>query len=743
MEMADLKVIGKPEHHDKQAWHIVTGRLDYAADNLPGKKLFARVLGAPHAHAKITSIDTSRALALDGVEAACTYEDCPVLSDTVLYAGQEIAAVAAVDENIAAQAVQLIDVTYDVLPFVIDPDEAMEPGAPLVGAWPDSNTMPWELDRGDVEAGMAQADVIVEDTLGWTNYWQHSPPQTPTAVCYWTGPDLYVWINSQNPFGQRGAIAGGMGIPLNRVHLISHGTGIGHGDLHFAEWGVVAAVLAKKAGKPVQYAMSRAENYLNRTHQFPVKARIKMGCKNDGTITAIDSTYWADVASNGFPMVGGCNSMLRWAYKCANGKFRGFSVVTNKPRVGYWRCVYDPQSLYIMAIFTDMMAETLGMSPLEFRRKNLITADMPDQDTDRPYASNATRECLEECATASGFAAKWHAPGTKTLTDGRMHGIGISAHVDTHGSLSGPVGAIVNLTRDGKALILDGISRAGGGTNTAHAHIVAETLGMNYDDVLVGDWGNTDVCSDGGGQGGSTRTITTGAAMQMAAEDAREQAFETAADMLGVAAANLEASEGKVFESGNPTNFKTWAEVSAKTRGQLVGRGYTWAKELRRAVAGFAVGTPCEVRATAGGACEVAVDTDTGEVEILNYYSADDMGRAIFYKGSENQIEGGIEIQLQQAFYVQQEVDALTGITLNANLLDHKFPTTLDLHQDRQHAIMVEPDDACGPYGCKGMGEPVVASYGTVAQAIYNAVGVWIKDPPITAQKILKALGKA
>ena len=741
--MADLKVIGKPEHHDKQAWPIVTGRLDYASDVLLGKKLFARVIGSPHAHAKITSIDTSRAEALPGVEAVCTYEDCPVFSDTILYAGQEVGAVAAVDENIAAQAVQLIDVVYDVLPHVVDPDEAMAPGAPLVGTWADSNiSSEWAVDRGDVEAGMLQADVIVEDTLGWTNYFQHSPSQTCTATCYWTGPDLYVWINSQNPFGQRRGIAGSLGIPSHRVHLISHGTGVGHGDLHFNEWGVVAAVLSKKAGKPVQYAMSRAENYLNRTHQFPVKATIKMGCKNDGTITAIDSTYWADVASNGYGMVGGCNSMLRWAYKCANGKFRGFSVVTNKPRVGYWRCVYDPQSLYLMGIFTDMVAERLGMDPLAFRRKNLVTPDLPDQDSGRPYASNAVRECLEECATASGFSAKWHAPGTKTLTDGRMHGIGISAHVDTHGSLSSPVGAIVNLTRDGRALILDGISRAGGGTNTAHAHIVAETLGMNYDDVLTGDWGNIDVCSDGGGQGGSTRTITTGAAMQMAAEDAREQAFTTAADMLGVNVADVDASEGTIFEKGNPANSKTWAEVSAKTYGQVVGRGYTWAKTLRRAVAGFDVGDACEVRATAGAAVEVAVDTDTGEVEILNYYSADDMGRAIFYKGAENQIEGGIEIQCWQAFWAQQEVDALTGITLNADFLG-QYPTTLDLHQDRAHAIMVEPDDACGPYGCKGMGEPVVASYGTVASAVYNAVGVWIKDPPITAAKILKALGKA
>jgi len=740
----DTKVIGNPANHDKQILDILTGRLDFSADILPGKKLFTRFATSPYAHAKITSIDVNGALALDGVEAVTTYEDCPVMSDTILYVGQEVAAVAAVDEAIAAQAVLLIDVTYDELPFVCDPDEAMEPGAPLVGTWPDSNTMPWELLRGDVEVGLAEADIVVEESVGWTSYFQHQNIEPGSSVCYWTGDHLYVWTTSQSPFGQRAQLSGALGIPQNRVHLISHGTGTGNGDKHFCEWATTGAVLAQKAGKPVQVHMSRAEQNLMRTHQFPQKATIKIGVKSDGTITAIDTVWYADVCANGMHMVGGCNDSIRYTWRCPNARFTGFSVVTNKPRVGYWRCVAHPPCNVIMDEVLDIVAERVGMTPLEFRLKNVIDPEEPDQDSGKPTASNGIKEMLEVCASAIGYAGKYHAPGAETMADGRKRGIAIRASADGHGSMSSPVGAIVNLTRDGKALILSGISRAAAGTNTAHAHIVAETLGMNYEDVNVGDWGNTDVCSDGGSQGGSTRTITTGAAFQMAAEDAREQAFTTAADMLGVPATNLEASEGKIFEAGNPSNFKTWAEVSAKTYGQVVGRGYTWPKELRhRSVAGFDIGSPCEVRGGGGGACEVAVDTETGEVEILSYVNTTDFGKAIFYQGGMMQTEGGLEMQIAQALYLEMLVDNSYGATLNPNFLDQKWPTTLDMDHGTYQAILVESDDACGPYGCKGVGEPTITSYGVVNLAVYNATGVWIKETPITPKRMLEALGKA
>jgi xanthine dehydrogenase molybdenum-binding subunit len=390
----------------------------------------------------------------------------------------------------------------------------------------------------------------------------------------------------------------------------------------------------------------------------------------------------------------------------------------------------------------DRLAEKLGMNPLDFRLKNIVTPDMPDQDSGKPLSSNGIRDVLEQLADAIGWYDKWHQPAAKILPDGRLHGIGICAHVDGHGSMMSPVGAIVNLCKDGTALVSDGISRVGGGTNSAHCHIVAETLGMNYEDVFIGEWGNTDVCSDGGTQGGSSRTITAGAAFQMAAGDARSQLFEAAAAMFGVSADELDAAEGRIFVGTNPSNYKTHATVMSMMPNPVIGRGYSWARELRREVAGFPAGTPCEVRCVSGAAVEVAVDIETGEIEILNFINAVDMGRAIFLKGCENQIEGGLEIMIGEALFYEQIIDPLTGATLNIDYIDNKWPTTLDINTEMHKGLIIESIDACGPYGCKGLGEPVVSNYGSIANAVYNAIGKWIGDPPINPQKILKALGK-
>lgn len=739
--MIELSVIGNPANRDKQIVDIVTGRLDYAADNLPGGKLFVRTAGAKHAHARVKSIDTTQAMRLDGVKAVCTFEDCPVFSDVILYYGQEVAAIAAVDEETAARAVELIKVEYEVLTAILDPDEAMKPGAPLAGTFPDRNYYTREETRGNPEQGFAGADVVVEQTLGWTNYFQHGTLETCTAVAFWTGDHLYIRTGSQHPFNQRSMIADAFGMPLNRVHLISHGTGVGHGDKHYRDWSVVAAVLAKKTGRPVQFALSRAENFVNRSHQFPVKAAIKLGATSDGILTAIDSTFYGDACSNGWPLVTEANDVLKFTYRCANGSFKNWTVATNKPKIGYWRCIAHPQATYLAEMMIDMLAEKVGLNPLEFRLRNIVAVDAPDQDSGLPLASNGIRDVLIQLSAAVDWNQNWHKPGLGLLPDGRMHGLGICAHIDPHGTMARPVGAIVTINRDGTAFIMDGISRAGGGTNSAHCHIVAETLGIKYDDVMVGEWGNTDVCIDGGFQGGSTRTITGGAAFYMAAQDAREQLLAAAAALLGVPADDLETSAGLFFQKSKPANFRSHAEVARRATNPIVGRGYTWDKVLQRPLHGFPQGNPCEVRGVSGAVAEVAVDRETGEVEILKLFNAVDAGRAIFRKGCEGQIEGGIELMIGQALFYEQFLDPETGATLNASYLDQKWPTTLDLHSDRHQAIIIESDDACGPYGCKGIGEPSVSNYGAIANAVYNAIGKRIGNPPITPAKIIEALG--
>jgi CO/xanthine dehydrogenase Mo-binding subunit len=745
-----MNVIGQPANKDKQGAKIVTGKWDFSGDLYPGNKLYCRLMSSPYAAAKITSIDTSAAEALDGVAGILTYKNAgklaPMgLSEEIMCAGQEVAVVAATDPSIAEKAILLIDVEYEPLPFVTDPDEAMEPGAPLVYKDGESNVSESELLRGDFEAGFAEADVIFETSVGWTNYFQHNTMESHAAIAWWVGDHLYSQCSSQNVFAAMRAVAGLLEIPYNKHHCVSHGTGCGYGDKHFfgtlilcAEHYYAALLSQMAGGKPVECIYSRHDNFTKASNQFAVKADFKFGAKNDGTLTSIDCTFYGDDCCLGAGFSGGASFPIRATYKCPNGRFKAVGIKTNKPRTGAWRCVADPPGNFLTQVAMDELAYELGMNPLDFRLKNNVTKEMPHQDSGLIYASNGILECTTGPTDAIDFASKWHAPGARTLPDGRMHGVGMTASVDSHGQMSSPVGAIINFTGDGKALISTGITRAGCGTNTAHAHIVAEKLGLPYDDVMIGAQGETDVASDGGGQGGSTRTITVGAAFYKAAEDALEQLYARAQLQEGVPP--FRAEGGKIIDSTGTE----WAFADlVGAGGQLVARGYTWPKQLQRELYGNPIGTPCEVRGVCGAACEVAVDTETGEVEILNYVNTDDVGKAIFYQGCMNQLLGGLEIEIGQGMYFEHIVDKNTGITLNANQLDHKWPTTLDVDGDNWDVIIVETDDACGPYGCKGIGEPTLNSFGCIANAVYNATGVWVKEVPLTPQRLLKALGKA
>jgi 4-hydroxybenzoyl-CoA reductase subunit alpha len=744
--MADeLNVVGKEELKDKQLMDCLIGRLDFSADILPGKKLWARTLQSPYPAAKVISVDTSKAEAVEGVKATCTAADTPGWSDTILYVGQEVAAVAAVDEATAARAVSLIEVEYEPYAWVIDADEAMQPGAPIVGIYPESNVRDpiTEHIRGNFEDGLAASThVINTGPQGWTVNYQHGSIESCTATAWWTGDQLYAQTTSQNAFGHRNTLASRLGMPLNKVHVVSHGTGSGHGDKHSIDWGVTAAVLARKAGMPVCMSLSRSENVTQRTHQFSYKSDITIGCDDNGIIQGIDSQYWGDAYVSGSNRGGGGNDDIRYTYKCDNARYRGTTIVTNKPRSGAWRCVQHPPSAVGMNVAIDMAAYECGDDTLEFRLKNIQPPfpDGRDVDADRPLASNGLADCLTEAADAIGYSSKFHAPGARTLPDGRMHGVGITGHVDGHGGMSSARGMIINLTRDGKALLNAGISRAGGGTNSAFCHIAAEVLGLSYDDVNTGDWGDTDTSTDGGSQGGSKQVITSGASTYMAAMDCRNQLFEAAEGVLGVSKDAMSVGDGKVFETADPSNSASIADVVTENAYTIVGRGYSWGENLAQGT-----GERCEVRGGAATAVEVAVDTETGEIEILDIANAVDAGRAVFRKGTMGQIMGGIALIIGQAMYYEQVHDKNDGRVVNASFIDGKLanPTSLDMHTDRHKGIIVESIDDCGPFGAKGIGEPCLTNYAAIVCAVYNAIGQWCTDSVIHPQKILKALGKA
>jgi CO/xanthine dehydrogenase Mo-binding subunit len=547
----DLKVIGRPENLEYWIEHIVTGKLDYAADHpMPGM-LFSRILCSTKAHAQVTSIDTSKAEALEGVEAVVTYEEHPLWSDSIVYWGAPIAAVAAVDEATAARALGLIDVVYDERPAVFDPLEAAQDGAPLVGIWPDTNTRTAnEVERGDIDGatGFAAADVTIEIDTGPSAYHQHNLIEPDSAIAWWIGDDVYMWYKTQNPYSGRNSAAGALGVAQNKCHLYHHASGAGYGSAGGSNNHITAAVLSRKVGgRPVLMHQTRFETLMHNAHQYESWGHFKIGAKDDGTLTAIDATIWGDCGVSSWAPVSGATQTMQWTYDCPNGNFKNIRILTNTPGCGYWRCVQDPPGQYNWNQAMDEMANALGMNTLEFRLKNLRTQDKPQNDSTRPIASMPTKQMFETLGTMIDFNAKWHAPGTRTLPDGRMHGIAVAGHIDGHGGPSGRRGGTVQLNRDGTCYFNDGIAR-NHPTYVAHAHIIAETLGCRYDQVMIGALGDIDACSDGGMQAGSTCTISQGSALMVAAQDARDQVFERARELLEVApGTELEAAEGEIW----------------------------------------------------------------------------------------------------------------------------------------------------------------------------------------------------
>ncbi len=731
------KLIGNKAVNRVLARRMVTGKWDYAADHrLPGM-LYARLKLSPHPHAKITSIDTSKAERLPGVKAIITYQDHKIMSQEVLFVGHEVAAVAATDPHIAEEALGLIDVKYEVLPFFLDTEKAMESGAPRTGIFATNVLPPTEMKRGDINKGLSEAEVTVEDTIGWTTYFLNPYLETRSCTASWIGDYLTCWTSAQNPFNQRAQLATELKLPLNMVRVISHGTGGGYGDKHFSVHNVMAALLAKKAGAPVQLHLSREENYGNAAHQFRQKAKVRIGAKKDGTLTAIDYDMiaeWCGVAPFA-PFGADGLSPIRVTLKSPNGRFKLTTVGVNKPSSGAYRDVGQPSGAFIMNIMMWQLAGKLGMDPLDLYLKNIQRVGAKDQDSGLPIASLALAECLEKSAEAFGWKQKYHPPGAKKLPNGRLHGVGFSGIVNNKGSLSAGSGTVVFFTPDGTCNLATGLSSSNGGSTTALAIIVAETLGLaSVDNVQVANPGDTATNQDSGGEGGSTRVITAGSGALVAALDARKQLFDIAADMLQVKADQLQASDGVITVTGQPGKTLKIEEAAAKANSVLnapiIGRGN------RARPPGWDMKTACASFA------EIEVDPETGKIFVKNMVNACDVGRAIHWKGTENQIEGGTIQRLAQGLALEQILDNATGQTLNPFFHENKHLTILDLPETNV-PIIIESIDPIGPYGAKGVGEPCVTNQSPALHAaFYNATGLWIKEEGLTPWRVLKALGK-
>ena len=754
----ELKVIGtrpiRPDGFDK-----VVGRAEYGADiRLPGM-LYGRVKRSPHAHAIIKSIDVSKALALPGVYAVVTHADFPPPTEKivqsfrgpgpaeweverllarrkVLYRGHPVAAVCATDLHTAEDALDLIEVEYEVLPPVTSLAEALLPGAPilhddgfadpiaglfdLIDGKPTNIATRLELGAGDIEQGFREADVIIEREYETGTYHQgYIEPHNGTAIWGRDGR-LTVWTSTQGAFGMRENISRVLGLSVSDLHVIPAEIGGGFGAKNVMYLEPLAALLSKKSGgRPVQVRMNYAEVLEATGPTSATRSWVKLGAKRDGTITAADIRLEYEAgAYHGSPVAGGARCALG-PYTIANQRIVGYDIVSNKPKVAAYRAPGASASEFAVESAMDELAQALEIDPMNLRMKNPAR-----QGTRR--SDGATNGSV---GTVEVIQAVIDHPHYRSELSGENQGRGVAMGFWQNGG--GESSAFANVHEDGKVTLLTG-SVDIGGQRASLAMQFAETMGIPYEDVnsLVAD---TETIGFTNNTGGSRTTFATGWAVHEAAMDIRKQ---------------LEARVAKIWEA--QPHEVVYNSVDATLHGPD-GKTMTFKEATKRLPhSGGMIQGHADVASTslgAVGACmaahivDVEVDRETGKVKILRYTAVQDVGRAIHPSYVEGQIQGGVAQGIGQALSEEYVYDA-SGSMRNGSLLDYRMPTALDLPMI--DVVMVEVPNPGHPYGVRGVGEvPIVPPLAAVANAIANAIGTRIPKLPASPRVILEHLDRA
>jgi len=746
---APYQIIGtrpvRPDGVDK-----VTGRAEYGADVRLPNMLYGRVLRSPHAHAVITRIDASRALAMPGVLAVVTGADFPELGNNpvptirgpiperwtrepliaagkALFKGHPIAALAATDPHLAEDALDLIDVEYEVLPPVLTAEQATAPDAPLlhdpaitaeikglfepVDGRQTNIARHVELRFGDVAQGFAESDVVIEREFSTASAHQgYIEPHNATA--FWNRDGLLtIWTSTQGAFGLRDSLSSMLRLPVSRVKVVPMEIGGGFGGKLVLYLEPLAALLSRRTGRPVQMTMSRTEVFEASGPTSATYIRVKMGAKRDGTLVAgeVHLAYEAG-AYPGAPVPGAARSALA-PYNLPHHLVQGHEVVVNKPKVAAYRAPGAPQSEFAVESVVDELAEMLKVDPIEFRLKNASRQGIRRSEG-VPHGSVGTEQVLQAARDSAHYRSE---------LQGDRVGRGVATGYWGNGGNESAAYAAVNA--DGTVSLITG-SVDIGGQRASLAMQFAETLGIPYETVksTVGDTDNIGYTSN---TGGSRTTFATGWAVIEAAYDIRAQLIARAAKIWDVAPETVAYDAGVLREEGGQA--MTFKEVARK----LAGSG--GAIQGRAAVKPGGVGA-----AVATHICDVHVDTETGKVTVLRYTAVQDVGKAIHPAYVEGQLQGGaaqgIGMALNEGYVYRPD-----GSMANASYLDYRMPVANDLPPIE--TVLVEYPNPGHPYGVRGVGEvPIVPPLGAVANAIYDAIGVRIRHLPATPAVILEEL---
>lgn len=733
---------------------LVRGMAKFSCDvSLPGM-LYGRILASPYAHAKITAIDTSKAAALPGVKAVITYKDVPVarmsmsttppyaptdtyiLEDEVRYVGDEVAAVAATDPYIAEDALDLIQVTYQQLPFVLTTDDAMKSNAPLVHAtnatYPSTTTsnVIAELSGvraagvGDPNKALAASDYTYEN--------DRSVPRQPvvpigphtTSVFDWpAGGKLTVYDSSQGTYCTKRALIAVLGLAESQIEVIDqYGGYFGMGNSY--RFHPLGALLAMKTRRPVKIEEGKKFEFAGSPKmRHPAKAHSKLGINKDGTLQAlmVDSVWEKGAYALGGTTASVGATGVTTVYQLP-GQYAYKVVYTNCPPSGAFRGYGCPQGHFFTETLVNQAAETLGIDPVTIRLKSIMKTGYMGA------VACGLGDCLTQGAAKFGWSGNWKPFKNKTDTGVTRSGIGCIVGAHTTGGTTANQSASVVMNVDGTATVLTSVTEMGTGVVTILAMIAAEELGLKPEHVTV-DWGNS-LLPEAQTQSATKTTHTLGKAVQLAANQAKQQLFAVAATMLNVPADQLSASNETIFVTADPTKKVSMAAVCLKAPHSVVGSAVRPIPPAT-SVSNVWYATFAEVK----------VDTETGDVTIVRMVLAHDVGRVINLNTVENQIEGGAIQALSWALGSEYVIDGPTGTSLTRNYLDYGLYAMGDTPP--LDMVLVESNDPFGPYGAKGIGEPAHNGPAVaIASAIYNAIGVWV-DPPFTAANVLHTLGKA
>jgi CO/xanthine dehydrogenase Mo-binding subunit len=753
--MSQLDIVGK-SFPQLAAKGKACGHTKFVTDLVLPRMLHGRVLRSPYPHAKIRSIDTSKAAALPGVKAVVTYADTPKIKfgprtedwtifadDKTRFHGDEVAAVAAVDLDTAEEALDLIHVEYEELPYVISPLEAMAEGAPLVhDDKPGNIAAEFKIEAGNVDKAFDDSYAIFEDHF-YTNqvYQAYMEPMSALADVDLSGR-VTIWTGTQIPNMMRLTYAKALGMSPDNVRVIVPEYGGAFGGKMENNIHLVAAVLAQKAGRPVRLVNTRHDDFISGNPRVPMHFDIKLGTTRDGILTAKD-----------VKVVGGAGARVVYSqvivstacyrvdslYRFKNVRARGYTVYTNTVPTACFRGFGNSQSTFVLESALDELARKINIDPAELRIKNGIG---PGETSIHGWriGSSGLKECVEKASKAADFHQK-----KKDKIPYKGIGLACCNHVSGNRPFAREFdggSGIVRIGKDARVMVYHGESDMGQGQNTTFAQIVAERLGVPMDIVNVAQV-DTDISPFGLGSFATRGTLMGGNGVLAAAENAYDQLAEVAAELLDVTVDDVQCKKGIFFSKETPEKTIRFKEVASQATikhhgAPVVGTGfYTPPTELpdpetKKGNISPAYPFGCQI-------AEVEIDPDTGQVSVTRFYAAHDVGRAINPMATEGQIQGGIAQGL--GWTLMEDMVYEDGKILNADFVDYIVPSCFDIPDIKP--ILVEPIEPNGPYGAKGIGEPALnPTMAAITNAIYDAVGVRIKELPVNPQKLLAAIKK-